>query len=243
MVRKGLKKDSDPGDLERVGFTPEQVQALLSAALSNNRFVNLRLAASIVVCFWCTARYEEAMKLIVGNVQKRGLSMRVMIKKGKRNLEMKPQLAVVQPNSKESVGNYCPVKILEAYMRRRRSIPGTGNGDSLFPKTQKVSFGFEMSEKVVLPHPVVAFSYDSFRQELRRICETDGVISTGVDCRYTPHSLRIGGLSMMCNGSVAPAFIQKAGRHKETESTNLYMNPIITSTLHASNFLCEKGQL
>ena len=37
---------------------------------------------------------------------------------------------------------------------------------------------------------------------------------------------------------MAPAFIQKAGRHKETESTNLYMNPIITSALHTSNFLC-----
>ena len=78
------------GDLERIGFTPEQIQALLKAALANeNRFVSLRMAATIVVCFWYTARYEEVSKLSVGNVMKRGFSMRVMIKKGKHNLEMK----------------------------------------------------------------------------------------------------------------------------------------------------------
>ena len=75
MVRKGLKKDSEPRDLERVGFTPEQVQALLKAALANDCFVSLRLAATIIVCYWCTARYEEAMKLNVGNITKQGLSM------------------------------------------------------------------------------------------------------------------------------------------------------------------------
>merc|ERR1712030_230311 len=109
------------GFISRLRF-PFLIITRTLSPLSNNRFVNLRLAASIVVCYWCTARYEEAMKLIVGNMQKRGLSVRVMIKKGKRNLEMKPQLAVVQPNSRESVGNYCPVKILEAYMRRRLKI-------------------------------------------------------------------------------------------------------------------------
>ena len=86
---------------------------MLKAALANeNRFVNLHLAATIVVCYWCTARYEEASKLSVGNVMKRGLSMRVMIKNGKHNLEMKPQLAVIHPNSKEAVGNFCLDKIL-----------------------------------------------------------------------------------------------------------------------------------
>ena len=71
------------------------------------------------MCYWCTARYEEASKLSVGNVTKRGLSMRVMIKKGKRNLEMKPKLAVIQPNSKDAVGNFCHVKILNTYLLRR----------------------------------------------------------------------------------------------------------------------------
>ena len=43
---------------------------------------------------------------------------------------------------------------------------------------------------------------------------------------------------MMCNGSVAPAFIQKAGRHKKMESTMLYMNPSISTALCTSNLLC-----
>ena len=111
-VWKGLKKAFNPGDLKHIGFTPEQIQALLKVALANeNCFVSLRLATTIVVCFWCTARYEEASKLSVGNVMKQGLSMRVMINKDKHNLEMKPQLAVIHPNSKEAVGNLCPVKI------------------------------------------------------------------------------------------------------------------------------------
>ena len=42
----------------------------------------------------------------------------------------------------------------------------------------------------------------------------------------------------MCNGSVAPAFIQKAGCHKKMESTLLYMNPLISTDLRTSNILC-----
>ena len=42
----------------------------------------------------------------------------------------------------------------------------------------------------------------------------------------------------MCNGSVNPAFIKKAGRHKKMESTLLYMNPSISTALHTSDLLC-----
>ena len=42
----------------------------------------------------------------------------------------------------------------------------------------------------------------------------------------------------MCNGSVSPAFIQKAGRHKKMESTLLYMNPSISTALRTSDLLC-----
>ena len=38
--------------------------------------------------------------------------MQVMIKKGKCNLEIKSQLTVIQLNSKDAVGNFCTVKIL-----------------------------------------------------------------------------------------------------------------------------------
>ena len=161
-----------------------------------------------------------------------------MIKKGKHNLEMKPQLGVIHPNSKEAVGNFCPVKILNTYLLCRRSIPDTLNSDPLFPKTQKVCLGFDLTEKVVLSNPVVPHSYDSFRQDLKKICETDAVIASGVDSHYTPHSFRAGGLSVMANGSVALAFIQKAGRHKKIESTNIYMNPNTCTALRTSDLLC-----
>ena len=108
----------------------------------------------------------------------------------------------------------------------------------LVTATLSSHLGFDLMEKIILPHPVVAHSYDSFRQDLRKICETEGVIASGVDSRYTPHSFRLGGLSMMANGSVVPAFIQKAGRHKKMESMNLYMNPSISTALHTSDLLC-----
>ena len=128
-------------------------------------FVDLFLAATFFVCFLCTARYEEAKKISVGNITKPGLSMRVMIKKGKHNLEIKSQLAVIQLNSQEDVGNFYPVKILNTYLLRCRSIPGTLNSDPLFPKTQKVCLGFDLTEKVILSTPVVLHSYDSFCQD------------------------------------------------------------------------------
>ena len=84
---------------------------------------------------------------------------------------MKPQLCVVHPNAKEAVGNLCPVKILNTYLLHHQSIPGTLNSDPLFPKTQRVRLGFDLNEKVVLTSPVVPHSYNSFCQDLKKLCE------------------------------------------------------------------------
>ena len=88
------------------------------------------------------------------------------------------------------------------------------------------------------PEQVHALLKAALANEENKICKTDGVIASGVDSRYTPHSFRARGLSVMANGSVALAFIQKAGCHKKIESTNLYMNPNITTALHTSDLLC-----
>ena len=88
-VMKGLSKVLETDDLNRIGFEPEMIQILLGLALLDkevtNDFVNQRQAALYVIMYWCTARFEEAAALTVGQVVKRGLSLQVNIKKGKTN--------------------------------------------------------------------------------------------------------------------------------------------------------------
>ena len=84
-VRKGIRKASDPKEKERLGFEPEQVQALLQVVLNDsNRFIALRMAALIIVLYWGTARFEEAAALTLENVSKRGLTYRIVVKKVKQ---------------------------------------------------------------------------------------------------------------------------------------------------------------
>merc|ERR1712237_7693 len=114
-VMKGLNKILDTEELNRIGFEPEMIQILLSLALldkeATNDFVNQRQAALYVIMYWCTARFEEAAALTVGQVVKRGLSLQVNIKKGKKNQEKKLQQCSIHPNSLGSSGNFDPVLI------------------------------------------------------------------------------------------------------------------------------------
>ena len=84
-----------------------------------------------------------------------------------------------------------------------------------------------------MPH-----SYDSFCQDLKKLCEAENVVATSLDSHYTPHSFRAGGLSVMANGSVASDFIQKAAHHKSLELTNIYIKTDMCNALHTSDVLC-----
>ena len=66
------------------------------------------MAALIVVLYWGTARFEEAAALILENVHKRGLTFRVVVKKGKMNQVKQPR----------------PVKVLTRYILVLKSISG-----------------------------------------------------------------------------------------------------------------------
>ena len=54
----------------------------------------------IACLFWGNARFEEVAAITMQHVEKRGASIRVMIKKGKCNQVKKPQVLVIHPTSK-----------------------------------------------------------------------------------------------------------------------------------------------
>ena len=98
--------------------------------------------------------------------------------------------------------------------------------------------GFNLNEKVVLTSPVVPHSYDSFHQDLQKLCEDESVVATGLDSCHIPHSFRASGLSVMANSWGNQAFIQKAAYHKRLESMQPYMNPNTPTALCTSDLLC-----
>ena len=81
--------------------------------------------------------------------------------------------------------------------------------------------------------------YDSFHQDLRKLCEADSVSVTGVGAHHTPHSFRIGAISTQANAGVNPAFIQQSARHKQLASTLRYMRPDMQTALNTNDLLCD----
>ena len=54
---------------------------------------------------------------------------------------------------------------------------------------------------------------------------------------YSTHSFRQGGLTVLADGEVHPAFIKKSAQHKRWESSVTYINPSLRKALRANDLL------
>ena len=54
---------------------------------------------------------------------------------------------------------------------------------------------------------------------------------------YSTHSFRLGGISVLSDGDVHPAFVQKNDHHERWDSTVNYINPSLPKALRASDLL------
>ena len=244
-VMKGLKRTVlETEELNRIGFEPEMIQILLGLALldkeDTNTFVNQRQAALYIIMYWCTARFEEANALTVGQVVKKGLSFLVNIKKGKSNQEKKLYQCFIHPNSSGSFGNFDPVLIFAEYLKLRKSFVNTNANDHLFPNLTANWCGISKQTVIMLKVPDEAMRYDNYRKRLKAHLEHQDMTSLGVTAGdFGTHSFRIGGLSVLGNdGQVQPAFVQKSARHKHLNSTMRYIRPSLKSSLQMSDVLC-----
>ena len=93
-------------------------------------------------------------------------------------------------------------------------------------------------EKVLPTHdvaiqiPQVPIKYDSYRKRLTKHLDCKTLKEMGVSPKdFSTHSFRLGGLSMLADGEINPAFIQNSAPHKHWESSVTYIKPSLSKAL------------
>ena len=85
---------------------------------------------------------------------------------------------------------------------------------------------------------IVSISYDIYRKQLKQHLDCEALKELGVyPADYSMHSFRKGSLSMLADGKMHPAFIQKEARHKRAESSVTYIEASLSKALKANNLL------
>ena len=212
MVMAGILKNMEANSLDRLGFEPEHVQCLFKAALSENgpdNLVGIRQAALYAAMYWGTARFEEIIPLQIRQIVKKGASLELQIRKGKKNQTKKLQRCIVHPNAKAYAGNFCPVAILDTYLAARlKMVPASGD-DLVFPTFDSKFDIFTRKQVLSIKKPIESMSYDNFLQRLKKHLDSEEFKEMAVLPEdYGTHSFRIGGSSVMgADQTVSPVFI------------------------------------
>ena len=91
---------------------------------------------------------------------------------------------------------------------------------------------------VAIREPIEAITYNIYRECLKRHLDCEALKELGVyPSDYSTHSFRKGSLSMLADGDMHPAYIQKAARHKQAESSVIYIEASLSKALKANNLL------
>ena len=81
-------------------------------------------------------------------------------------------------------------------------------------------------------------TYDNYRKRLKKHLDDEILKDMGVTPEdYSTHSFRLGGISVLSDGDVHPAFVQKNAHHKTWDSTVNYINLSLSKALRASDLL------
>ena len=161
--------------------------------------------------YYLTARFEEVKVLELRQICTKGASLEVQIFKGKKNQKRKLQRCVIHPISSSSKGQTCPVYLINKYLAHRSSLGHNGENDLIFPlvgaKWQRVRPSYFVDIWI----PIEPMNYDVYRKHLKRHLDGKALRDLGVyPVDYSTHSFRKGGLSMLADGEMHPAFIQKS---------------------------------
>merc|ERR1711867_7831 len=237
----GCKKKMEAKPRLRLGLEPEVVHILIQKALSeqgDTNFVGIRQAAIYALMYYITARFEEVKVLELRQICTKGASLEVQISKGKRNQKRKLQRCIIHPISSSSQGQTCPVYLLNKYLAHHTSLGHNGENDLIFPlvgtKWQRVKPSYFVNIRL----PIEPMSYDVYRKHLKRHLDGKALRELGVyPVDYSTHSFRKGGLSMLADGEMHPAFIQKSARHKSWESSVPYIEASLSKALKANDLL------
>ena len=91
---------------------------------------------------------------------------------------------------------------------------------------------------------MVPITYDNYRNCLKRHLDCETLRDKGVfPSDYSTHSFRKGGLSVLADGEMHPAFIQKSAHHQRWESLVTYINASLSKALKANDLLSGNNPL
>ena len=196
-----------------MGLEPEIVQILICNAIYEfgpHSFVGIRQAAIYAMMYWGTARFEEVKELELRQICKKGASLEIKILKGKCNKTKKLQRCVIHPNYLVFQGKMCPVALIDSYLTLRNKLGHNWDNDYIFPQVGAKFERIVPTHEIVIQIPTVAITYNNYIKRLKKHLECKTLKEMGVYQEDSTHSFRQEGLSVLADGDMHPAFIQKS---------------------------------
>ena len=115
----------------------------------------------------------------------------------------------------EFKGKICPVVLIETYLTHRNRLGHNSDNDYIFPNVGAKFAKVLPSHNVTIQILKIPFTYDNYRKSLKKHLNCKTLQEMGVSPEdNSTHSFRLGGLSVLADGEVNPAFLQKSARHK-----------------------------
>ena len=118
-----------------------------------------------------SAHFEEVRQLELGQIGKKGVSMELLIYKGKKNQTRQLQRVIIHPHSMKHTGKGCPVALLDDYLGFRYSLGQDSGNDYIFPVVGGKWARLKPSDPVTIRQPIEALSYIVYRKHLK--CHLD----------------------------------------------------------------------
>ena len=238
-VMKGLKRQYgkvvEKNDIFTTGQVVDMLSYLLGIDGTHCELANLRLAVLIIVCYFGSARHEEAIALRFTDITVNPSGNLVLnFCKGKTN-QFKKRLQTVLSDGFIQGTDLNPVGIFKEYLQRLRLNPG-GAPIMLFPQlaSKPVNPG-QAKVLVVKGDGSVAIKYDFCRQQLKSIL-SNPIFSDkhGLDGKFGWHSFRGGSLTAQVGQGVPLHLVQQQARHASAATTLGYVNAIESEKAKAS---------
>ena len=238
-VMKGLKRQYgkivEKNDIFTTGQVVDMLYYLLGIDGTYSELANLRFAVLIIVCYFGSARHEEAIALRFTDISVNPSGNLVLdFCKGKTN-QFKKRLQTVITDGFIRGTDLNPVGIFKEYLQRLRLTPG-GAPIMLFPQLAcRVVNPGHAKVLVVKGDGSVAIKYDYCRQQLKLILSKP-IFSDkhGLDGKYGWHSFRGGSLTAQVGQGVPLHLVQQQARHASATTTLGYVNAIESEKAKAS---------
>ena len=238
-VMKGLKRQYGKVAEKNDNFTTGQVVDMLYYLLgiddNPSELASLRLAVLIIVCYFGSARHEEAIDLRFNDITVNPSGNLVLdFCKGKTNQFKKRHQTVISDGFIQGT-DFNPVGIVKEYLQRLRLTPG-GAPIMLFPQlASRAVHPGQPKVLVVKGDGSEAIKYDYCRQQLKSILtQPDFRDKHGLDGKFGWHSFRGGSLTAQAGQGVPLHLMQQQARHANPTTTLSYVNSIESEKAKAS---------